>query len=389
MKGYRFSGIVRLLSVMLLVSWCAYGGGQEPGDALGSLPTQERVQQPGWWPTKPLSPHEQKQVAGRKACGTCHTSIAASQEQTAMAHAVMPVASSDVLRAHAHDRFSLGRFAYQLEHSSEITNLSVASEGESKSTELQWAFGSGQIGQSYAWQVNGVLFESRFNYFRSLDGFDATPGHAGPDSLSNALGRGLSAAEASGCFSCHASGLTLEKPLGLRGVTLGISCEACHGPGAEHIAAVASKHPEAGLRILNPLKLDPWAQVDFCGACHGTSWDVRIQGFSGVATVRFPAFRLQQSRCWGNGDARLTCIACHDPHQPLVHDAAFYDQKCLACHRSSGSSSSAVSRMDKSCPVATNQCTGCHMPKYEVPEMHFRFTDHRIRVTHAAAGFDE
>jgi hypothetical protein len=33
----------------------------------------------------------------------------------------------------------------------------------------------------------------------------------------------------------------------------------------------------------------------------------------------------------------------------------------------------------KPCPKATAECTTCHMPKYEVAEMHASFTDHRIR----------
>ena len=40
------------------------------------------------------------------------------------------------------------------------------------------------------------------------------------------------------------------------------------------------------------------------------------------------------SRFWATaGDPRITCIACHNPHQPLVHSTAAYDIKCLACHR--------------------------------------------------------
>jgi hypothetical protein len=29
------------------------------------------------------------------------------------------------------------------------------------------------------------------------------------------------------------------------------------------------------------------------------------------------------------GDGGITCTGCHDPHQPVVHEAAFYEQKCL------------------------------------------------------------
>jgi formate-dependent nitrite reductase cytochrome c552 subunit len=34
--------------------------------------------------------------------------------------------------------------------------------------------------------------------------------------------------------------------------------------------------------------------------------------------------------------------------------------------------------------VATTKCVTCHMPKYDVPEMHYSFTDHLIRIPAAA-----
>src|SRR5438552_3186239 len=59
---------------------------------------------------------------------------------------------------------------------------------------------------------------------------------------------------------------------------------------------------------LNPARLNPIDSVDFCGACHRTSWDVRLGGMTGISTVRFQPYRLEKSRCWGKGDARLTCM---------------------------------------------------------------------------------
>jgi hypothetical protein len=84
--------------------------------------------------------------------------------------------------------------------------------------------------------------------------------------------------------------------------------------------------------IMNPKYLSASDSVDFCGACHRTWADVAM-GMStnmGAAKVRFQPYRLEMSRCWGAGvDARITCIACHDPHQRLVHELSSYDAKCL------------------------------------------------------------
>jgi formate-dependent nitrite reductase cytochrome c552 subunit len=107
-------------------------------------------------------------------------------------------------------------------------------------------------------------------------------------------------------------------------------------------------------------------------------------------TVRFPAYRLVKSRCWGtNGDARLTCFACHDPHQPLQRDAAAYDVACLRCHANGGAASENSRAHQAACPVAKSQCTSCHMPKVNIAEMHYDFTDHNIRIVKANAPFPD
>jgi hypothetical protein len=133
--------------------------------------------------------------------------------------------------------------------------------------------------------------------------------------------------------------------------------------------------------------------VDFCGACHRTVWDVALTNTRGVANVRFQPYRLEKSRCWGKGDARLTCIACHDPHQPLMRDPAAYDGRCLRCHLSNATGQPAVAAGQdlpgKACPVATTKCVSCHMAKYEIPGSHAQFTDHWIRVVKADAPYPD
>jgi len=188
-----------------------------------------------------------------------------------------------------------------------------------------------------------------------------------------------------GCFGCHTTASTTSGRFEPSRFVPGITCEACHGFGAQHVAAMTlGKGEQAPFLIMNPATLAPPDSVDFCGACHRTRLDVREMGIIGVATVRFPAYRLQASRCWGaNGDPRMTCMACHDPHRPLVTDAASYDKNCLSCHQTSATSKPAKDHPGAACPVSQKECVSCHMPKYEIHENARQF--HRSQDRHPSS----
>jgi len=143
------------------------------------------------------------------------------------------------------------------------------------------------------------------------------------------------------------------------------------------VSAGTSENP--GMTF-NPGRLSPAASVDFCGACHRTWWNINQLKYHGIQNARFPMYRLETSKCWGKGDPRITCIACHNPHKPLVKDISAYDEKCLSCHVASASAKTSADHLGPGCPVANNKCASCHMPKYEIPKMHAEFTDHRIRI---------
>jgi hypothetical protein len=146
---------------------------------------------------------------------------------------------------------------------------------------------------------------------------------------------------------------------------------------------------EATPAIFNSGQLNPTEAVEFCGACHGTWWDSKLAGVKGVSSARSAPSRLVTSKCWGKGDARLTCTACHDPHEQLQADAAIYDKVCLNCHSNSLATNKTGSHEGKACPVATSRCTTCHMVMVFVPEMHGNFTDHRIRIAKAGEAFPD
>jgi hypothetical protein len=260
--------------------------------------------------------------------------------------------------------FDFGRYKYEVARTERQSLYSVSDGVRSLAAPLAWAFGFGKVGQTWLFEKDGGFQEARVSYFEPIGRLDFTPARAltTANDVEHAMSRPVPANEARRCFGCHSTAATAGGVFDVARLTPGVRCEACHGPGRAH-AQNGQKRA-----IFNPRQLDAADSVDFCGACHATFWDVKLSGDTGVASLRSQPHRLQSSRCWGKGDARLTCVACHDPHRPLAREASFYDARCLACHA-------------KGCPTAaTERCTSCHMPKYEVPEMHFAFTDHLIRT---------
>lgn len=194
------------------------------------------------------------------------------------------------------------------------------------------------------------------------------------------------------CFGCHSTASSTDGEFHPERLLPGVGCEACHGPGAQHVAQMSLPHDnQSPTLISNPAGLQPAASVDFCGASHRTSVDVSLSGVTGILTLRFPAYRLQRSRCWGkNGDPRLTCIACHDTHRPRVTDTTFYDKGCLSCHLIKvAPEKNASANVPRGCPISDHSCVGCHMPKYTIPDMHTSFTDHKIGIHRNGDQFSE
>ncbi|MGC1477866.1 MAG: hypothetical protein WA804_18605, partial [Terriglobales bacterium] len=72
---------------------------------------------------------------------------------------------------------------------------------------------------------------------------------------------------------------------------------------------------------------------------------------------------------------------------PLVKNESSYDARCVGCHSAQEKESHEASPSGAVCPKATANCTSCHMPKYDVPGMHAKFTDHFIRVVRAGESY--
>lgn len=359
-----------LISIILVLATAALG----QSTLAEQMSTAEHLSRPGWWPTK--TPANRDEYVGTAVCAKCHSTIAAKQVQTSMARTAMRAADSEILQQYRDKSFDLGPYLYGI--NSDLSAFRVTREGKTMTQPIDWALGSGRISQVFLGVNERDFHESRFSYFPPVKGFDYTSGQSREpsSSLQSAVGRKVDASEIRGCFRCHTTAVTDSD---YSKVVPGVACESCHGPGLTHAVAMQSGQQDAAGTILNPGRLSPVDAVDFCGACHRTTVDVELQGEVGLGTVRFPAFRLQLSRCWGDGDKRITCMACHDPHEEVRHDLAYYDKKCLACHLSQGEQPRAE-KPGKACPVGTSQCSSCHMPKFEIPDFHVKFTDHQISI---------
>jgi hypothetical protein len=381
------------VTLFLLITWlgcvsAAFSQTQAPNGT--PMATADRVQGTGWWPTKGTPTRED--YVGPAACAQCHRAKVNSARNTPMAHASMAVGDSEALRSHDRLETQIGPYHYEIVSTAQGSVYSVSNGAKSVSVPLAWAFGVGEVGQTYIYEQNDKWYESRMSYYTSIQGLDFSPGHQRviPSSVDSALGRLFDIGEPRLCFGCHSTASTTKNQFDPSHLIPGVTCEACHGPGAQHVAEKSmGAENQTSKSIFNPATLKPVDAVEFCGACHRTAWDVALAGSKGIFNIRFQPYRLETSRCWGEGDARLICFACHDPHEPLVRDPSSYDSRCLQCHVSGAASKPTQDHPGAACRVSNKDCVTCHMPKQEIPAVHAKFTDHRIRVVRKDEAFTD
>jgi len=347
--------------------------------SLGSARAQEgRDAFSKWRPTHELAG---VRYVGSDACVQCHTGWAARRFANSMSRALEAVETCDILKRNPRLSFRNGAYDYQIIRDGDRSIYTVSDGVSSISEPVLFCFGQGRAGQTYVFRHNGLLYESRVSYYQETKGLDFTILHprSVPESLEAGLGRPMTTEAAQGCFACHSTGAVRGGQLQLDHVMPGISCEACHGPGEKHSAAVKAR--SRNLQIFDPAKMeaDELTQ-EFCGACH-VSFEkaLLMPNQGGSNNLRYQPYRIQNSR-GHSGDPRISCVACHDPHDKLAVEQGFYDAKCLACHLAAAGEKSTRLRSAPACPVSRQECSNCHMPKVELPGADGKFTDHWIRI---------
>lgn len=307
-------------------------------------------------------------------CAQCHTE-ALSQPTTNMAQALETVELSRVLVDHPLLSATYGKYSYRIERRGDQSIYSVTDGTATVTMPIRWGLGaSSAIGQTFVLEKDGELFESRMSWFRELNSLGPTLGSAGslPADVHEAAGRLMSHDDKLACFGCHATNTAQGTQLALDRMIPGVQCGDCHEGTEAHLAAMLRKSAEP---VVPPAlsKMSAEQTSNFCGRCHRTWAEIAMQRNPSVSNIRFQPYRLTGSKCYDPDDTRISCVACHNPHQEVSAQPVDYDSKCQACH--GGGELGA-----KACPVSKSKCVTCHMPKIELPGGHYKFSDHRIRI---------
>lgn len=207
------------------------------------------------------------------------------------------------------------------------------------------------------------------------------------------------------CADCHST--NLQKNFDFKSAhfqttfsEIDVSCEACHGPGSQHVewakSSWASWNKPEGLGLNQLKSADHVRQVETCAPCHsrrtklGDTWiagEPYDQNFS-VQLLEHPIYHRDgqvrdenyvygsfiQSKMYASG---IRCTDCHDPHSLRVR---YNDnQLCTSCHQHPAAKYDTPEHHHHAPGSPGSQCVECHMPHTTYMEVDAR-RDHSLRA---------
>jgi len=191
------------------------------------------------------------------------------------------------------------------------------------------------------------------------------------------------------CYGCHVSQLSTNYDLAsdtyqTAWAEPGINCEACHGPGAEHVRvckAAPKDSPPKDLKLIITRTFTPAQHNDTCAPCHAkmipitTSFEPGDRYFDHYDLVTlessdfYPDGRdlgenytltgWRMSPCAKSG--RLHCVQCHTSSgRYRFAEPAKANHACLPCHKQRVANPEPHTHHKPGTPGG--QCVDCHMP---------------------------
>lgn len=213
------------------------------------------------------------------------------------------------------------------------------------------------------------------------------------------------------CGRCHTSGRGPRREVGENGWMrtdwdpLPIDCEACHGPGREHVEFW--KNPPAEHRpdpMVNLARLSRDRAQAVCLSCH-MEGDLVREGFrpgddifehvtpmlldsierldaaGRPLELVYDGLPFQFSECARAGG--LTCVSCHDSHGSANRSDLLVPEDrtftlCLSCHQEYAAEPGLHTHHDMT--KSGGRCVSCHMPFLTIERGHGTVRDHTISV---------
>jgi hypothetical protein len=399
----RASGAVFLI-VAVALCFSAATRGQQAGDSTASVEAA-----PGGAGVAGAT-FEQRGFVGDNACKKCHPSEFESY-MTTRHHLDSALPSATTIHGHFDPEHNMMTsldpdVAFRMSAKGGAfyeTSFEGAPGHQKAHTEkMDIVIGSGAKGQTFLYWRGDELFELPVSYWTALDRWVNSPGYV--DGTAN-----FDRAITPRCLECHTTyfqelagaktGFHFEK----QHFVLGISCERCHGPGAEHVRSHSNQSGTsltsgeaaggASMEIVKmpPMGLERDQQVDICAQCHGGIGHGLTPAFSfkpgealapHISLEANPLARvdvhgnqvalLQKSKCFQSSS--MTCSTCHNLHEP-ERQAATYSDKCLTCHQAS-----ACPTFSKMSPPAVTNCIDCHMPLEESNSLRVDLEDQQVPI---------
>jgi len=350
-------------------------------------------------------------------CATCHADIARNYSKTGMAKSFYPMdaASAPDPKPYLHRASNTWYQVLAKEGGWVQRWWQIGFQGKEESTgesKIDYVMGSGNHVRTYLHRTErGTLIMLPLAWYSEKGGSWAL--NPGFDVSDPPVGRKVTY----DCMFCHNSLPSVpaghddarSEPVFTGQLPQGIDCQRCHGPGGNHLKAVAqagAKVEDIRGAIMNPARLAKDRSMEVCMQCHleTTSFPLpnAIRRFDrgpfsyrpGEPLSDFQLFfdhapgtgreakfeivnsvyRLRQSKCFLESQGELGCTTCHDPHN-IQHGQAGadgYNQKCVGCH--------APEKIAVAAHPAGKDCVSCHMPKRRTEDVvHVAMTDHLIQ----------
>lgn len=332
---------------------------------------------------QPLPLKELENYAGNEACTPCHQDIQRThaKSQHAIAMSRVTADSQGTLFRHPSDVVDPQRKI--LYRTQVIDNRCVltahGAQGAPVVAEAEYSFGSGKHGITYQGKQAGTPVELRLSYYSKVKRWGFSPGQQMRSQRTGiVMETGLIKTQETveGCFVCHSTVIAKEEDRMIpESVMMGVGCEACHGPGKAHIAAM--QRGEKNLHLVNLKKLSGQEiSIQLCGQCHRSPVTEDMSDvFNQSQLPRLQGLALSQSSCFKKSNGTLSCLSCHDPHDQTPRPRSFHNAKCQSCH-------DGATAEHPRCPKApAGDCVSCHMPEQPVGmPFDLRYPTHLIKV---------